>query len=78
MNEKGFKLIPVDFIPEKGYSMYKDIVLEFAKDSPKEQLVQVGSAKPKSIRIGLRKAIKSLDIDVKEVIRKDEVYLVKD
>lgn len=74
---KGYELIPVDHIPERN-SNYKNAVIAFSKGDAKECLVKIEGVQPKSIRLGLRKAIAALQIDIKDVMRGDEVYLTKD
>jgi hypothetical protein len=72
-----FELVPVDFIPEK-HTLYQEIVMEFSKGAVKEVLVKMDGVKAKSIRVGLRRAINSLNIPVKDIMRGEEVYLAKD
>ncbi len=76
---KPYRLVAAEVPPLTGRSagVYADIVADFVASDLESALVELPERKPNSLNVGLRKAVKASDAEVRVRMRRGQVYLQK-
>jgi len=76
---EGFRLIPAPRPKRRGpkTNLYEDVIRAFMSSSEHSVIVELPDKQPLTIAKGLRRAISTLEVDVRVAVRKDSVYLLR-